>query len=119
MQYKLTITYNQTKKPTVIKFLCVSEVSQIIKMNYIPRLRQTHIVLLSCLAISWYAANVCGNPINGKSKASAFYYLSNYGYIQGSKSENTAQLLTEDVLTKAIKDFQVKNFLVRIYDSIT
>ena len=88
-------------------------------MNYIPRLRQTQIVLFSCLAISWYTANVCGNPINGKSKASAFYYLSNYGYIQGSKSENTAQLLTEDVLTKAIKDFQVKNSLVIIYHSFT
>ena len=80
-------------------------------MNYMPKTRQTSIVFLSCLVISWYAANVCGNPINGKSKASAFYYLSNYGYIQGSKSENTAQLLTEDVLTKAIKDFQVKTFL--------
>ena len=88
-------------------------------MNYIPRLRQTQIVLFSCLAISWYTANVCGNPINGKSKASAFYYLSNYGYIQGSKSENTAQLLTEDVLTKAIKDFQVRNSLVIIYHSFT
>ena len=87
-------------------------------MSYIPRLRQTQIVLFSCLAISWYALNVCGSPINGKSKASAFYYLSNYGYIQGSKSENTAQLLNEDVLTKAIKDFQVKNFfVVRICDS--
>ena len=59
------------------------------------------------MLISLCAKSVCGNPINGKSKGSAFYYLSNYGYIQGSKSGDTAQLLTEDVLTKAIKDFQV------------
>ena len=111
MHYKLKYNLESDKKPTVTTFFGNIEVSKIIKMNYSPRLRQTHIVLLSCLAISWYAANVCGNPINGKSKASAFYYLSNYGYIQGSKSENTAQLLTEDVLTKAIKDFQVKTFL--------
>ena len=51
--------------------------------------------------------NVSGKPIDGNSKGSAFYYLANYGYIHASKSENTAQLLSEEVLTKAIKDFQV------------
>ena len=64
-------------------------------------------------AISYYAiaslfvTDVSSQPIDGKSKGGAFYYLANYGYIQASKSENTAQLLSEEVLTKAIKDFQV------------
>ena len=55
-----------------------------------------------------FVTDVSSKPIDGKSKGSAFYYLANYGYIQASKSENTAQLLSEEVLTKAIKDFQVR-----------
>ena len=71
------------------------------------------ITQLSLTAIFCYGialllvTNVSGKPIDGNSKGSAFYYLANYGYIHASKSENTAQLLSEEVLTKAIKDFQV------------
>ena len=57
---------------------------------------------------SLFVTEVSSQPIDGNSKGSAFYYLANYGYIQASKSENTAQLLSEEVLTKAIKDFQVR-----------
>ena len=53
----------------------------------------------SCLARS----------ISGDSKAGAFYYLVNFGYIEGSKNEDTAALMTESVLTKAIKRFQVSH----------
>ena len=63
--------------------------------------------LFYLMTTSLLVTNVGSKPIDGKSKASAFYYLANYGYIHGSKSENTAQLLSEEVLTKAIKDFQV------------
>ncbi len=66
------------------------------------------ILIIYCVFASLsIVVNVNSKPIDGKSKASAFYYLSNYGYIQGSKSEDTAQLLTENVLTNAIRDFQV------------
>ena len=58
--------------------------------------------------LSLFVTAVTSKPIDGKSKGSAFYYLANYGYIQASKSENTAQLLSDEVLTKAIKDFQVR-----------
>ena len=70
--------------------------------------------IFAFIAIFYYSIssllilNVFGQPIDGKSKGGAFYYLANYGYIQASKSENTAQLLSEEVLTKAIKDFQVR-----------
>ena len=33
----------------------------------------------------------------------------NFGYIEGSKNEDTAALMTESVLTKAIKRFQVSH----------
>ena len=73
----------------------------------------TAITALSYYAIaSVFVTDVSSQPIDGNSKGSAFYYLANYGYIQASKSENTAQLLSEEVLTKAIKDFQV-----RLYDN--
>ena len=71
--------------------------------------------IFASIAILYYSiaslliSNVFGQPIDGKSKGGAFYYLANYGYIQASKSENTAQLLSEEVLTKAIKDFQVRS----------
>ena len=48
-----------------------------------------------------------GRSISGDSKAGAFYYLVNFGYIEGSKNEDTAALMTESVLTKAIKRFHV------------
>ena len=76
-------------------------------MNYIIRSRVSFFGLFCLLTTALLFTNVGGKPIDGKSKASAFYYLANYGYIHGSKSENTAQLLSEEVLTKAIKDFQV------------
>ena len=37
----------------------------------------------------------------------AFYYLQNYGYIDKSSNQDTAQLLSEEGVTKAVKDFQV------------
>ena len=45
--------------------------------------------------------------ITGDSKASAFNYLMHHGYIDAPRNEDTAQLLTEESLTRAIKDFQV------------
>ncbi len=52
-------------------------------------------------------------PVTGDSKSSAFYYLLNYGYIHKSENGDTAQILSEEAVTKAVKDFQVgtrKNF---------
>ena len=46
-------------------------------------------------------------PVKPDSKSSAFYYLLNYGYIQKSGNDDTAQILSEEAVTKAVKDFQV------------
>jgi len=37
----------------------------------------------------------------------AFYYLVNYGYISKDESKETAALMSDQVITKAVKDFQV------------
>ena len=58
-------------------------------------------------ALAFPDAVVVAGPIRGDSKAGAFYYLVNFGYIEGSKNGDTAPLMTEDVLTQAIKKFQV------------
>ena len=50
---------------------------------------------------------VCeGKPITGNSKSDAFFYLASFGYIDAPKNENTAQLMTDSALTKAIRGFQ-------------
>ena len=46
-------------------------------------------------------------PVIGDSKSSAFYYLLNYGYIHKNENQDTAQILSEEAVTKAVKDFQV------------
>jgi hypothetical protein len=46
-------------------------------------------------------------PVSSDSKSSAFYYLLNYGYIHKSENGDTAQILSEEAVTKAVKDFQV------------
>jgi hypothetical protein len=50
---------------------------------------------------------VDAKPITTNSKAGAFYYLVNYGYIMKDENKNTEALLSEEVVTKAVKDFQV------------
>ena len=89
----------------LLQYCFISFPYKIIKMKNFSRAQTLGIAVV--LTISLCTINVGCKPIDGKSKASAFYYLTNYGYIHASKSENTAQLLTEDVLTKAIRDFQV------------
>lgn len=53
-----------------------------------------------------------GKPVTSDSESSALYYLLNYGYIQKSDNENTASLLSQDALTKALKEFQVKRMSI-------
>lgn len=51
-------------------------------------------------------------PVSTDSVSSAFYYLLNYGYIHKTDNQDTAQLLSEEVVTKAVKDFQVKKLFI-------
>ena len=37
----------------------------------------------------------------------AFYYLNKYGYVAKDANKLTAALMSEDVVTQAVKDFQV------------
>ena len=37
----------------------------------------------------------------------AFYYLNKYGYVPKDANKLTAALMSEDVVTQAVKDFQV------------
>ena len=71
------------------------------------------LAMLAIMAVALMKSpkGVRANPIRGDSKAGAFYYLVNFGYIEGSKNGDTAALLNEDVLTKAIKKFQVSNLI--------
>ena len=54
------------------------------------------------------------NIVNGKSvlsdetKDEAFVYLTQFGYIE--KDSENSNLVTDKVITNAIKDFQVSNF---------
>jgi len=59
------------------------------------------LVLIAALG----AANA--KPVARESKADAFYYLLNYGYITKDGNERTAALMSDEVITKAVKDFQV------------
>ena len=73
-----------------------------------------HLVLVALLT---FPESAVTGPIRGDSKAGAFFYLANFGYIEGSKNEDTAPLMTEDVLTDAIKKFQVCIFIKFLFDS--
>lgn len=46
-------------------------------------------------------------PISKDNSVGAFYYLSNYGYIPKDENRETAALMSEEVIAKAVKDFQV------------
>ena len=41
----------------------------------------------------------------------AFYYLNKYGYVPKDANKLTAALMSDDVVTQAVKDFQVLNSL--------
>ena len=45
-------------------------------------------------------------PVRQINDGNAFYYLLQYGYISSTEN-NKASLMSEDVITKAVKDFQV------------
>ena len=55
--------------------------------------------------------NVRGQPIDRNNRVGAFYYLMDYGYIAKDENTETASLMSDDVITKAVKDFQVSEFL--------
>ena len=59
------------------------------------------------LVIFHQCSQVQSAPVTGDSKSSAFYYLLNYGYIHKNENQDTAQILSEEAVTKAVKDFQV------------
>ena len=64
-------------------------------------------VLLASLVLIFQIVRLDGAPVSSDSKSSAFYYLLNYGYIHKSENQDTAQILSEEAVTKAVKDFQV------------
>ena len=45
-------------------------------------------------------------PVRQINDGNAFYYLLQYGYISSTENDK-ASLMSEDVITKAVKDFQV------------
>lgn len=53
---------------------------------------------------------VYASPVNRDNRVGAFYYLSNFGYIPKDANKETAALLSDEVITKAVKDFQVRIF---------
>lgn len=65
------------------------------------------LVLLSILFGSCYLQLTDSAPISKDNTVGAFYYLSNYGYIPKDENRETAALMSEEVITKAVKDFQV------------
>ena len=65
------------------------------------------LISASCCLIGSLHKGAVAKPVTSDSDASALYYLLNYGYIQKSDNENTAALLSQDGLKRAIKDFQV------------
>ena len=46
-------------------------------------------------------------PITSGNRVGAFYYLVNYGYIAKDESKETAALMSDEVITHAVTDFQV------------
>ena len=50
---------------------------------------------------------VTTQPIDRNNRVGAFYYLLDFGYIAKDENTETAALMSDDVITKAIKDFQV------------
>ena len=56
---------------------------------------------------------VATQPIDRENRVGAFYYLLDYGYIAKDENTETAALMSDDVITKAIKDFQVSQFLIQ------
>lgn len=64
-------------------------------------------VLLASWVLIFQIVRLDGAPVSSDSKSSAFYYLLNYGYIHKSENQDTAQILSEEAVTKAVKDFQV------------
>ena len=64
-------------------------------------------VLFASLVLIFQIVRLDGAPVSSDSKSSAFYYLLNYGYIHKSENQDTAQILSEEAVTKAVKDFQV------------
>ena len=53
-------------------------------------------------------------PIDDQNdRVGAFYYLNKYGYVPKNANELTAALMSDDVITQAVKDFQVRTDLIR------
>ena len=77
------------------------------KMKSFLHLPMAGIVILTVVAVIFHLTVVDGNPVKKDSIVKAFYYLQNYGYIDKSSNQDTAQLLSEEGVTKAVKDFQV------------
>lgn len=48
-----------------------------------------------------------GASISKDKRVEAFYYFLEYGYIAKNENEGVAALMSDDVITKAVKDFQV------------
>ena len=50
-------------------------------------------------------------PVRQISDGNAFYYLLQYGYISSTENDK-ASLMSEDVVIKAVKDFQVSLYVL-------
>ena len=59
---------------------------------------------------AFLACFVQSKPINDQNdRVGAFYYLNKYGYVPKDANKLTAALMSDDVITQAVKDFQVRD----------
>ena len=81
-------------------------------MRYYRATARNHICCWTFLLILEHTVKgfVEGSPISKDKRVEAFYYFLEYGYI--AKNEN--ELMSDDVITKAVKDFQVSENLFEI-----
>ena len=57
---------------------------------------------------AFLAFSVQSMPIDDQNdRVGAFYYLNKYGYVPKDANELTAALMSDDVITQAVKDFQI------------
>ena len=82
---------------------CFSRTISLCKMKFFSHFS----FLLTVVAVIFHLKVVQSGPVDKDSTVKAFYYLQNYGYIDKSSNQATAQLLSEEGVTKAVKDFQV------------
>ena len=63
---------------------------------------------------------VQSKPVEDRNdRVGAFYYLNKYGYVPKDANKLTAALMSDDVVTQAVKDFQVNQSILFLMISNT